>query len=488
MNTKNISWLGLGLFAVVALASCDKIEDSLAQPITNPQEPIFNSATITYNAVSAINASNPEAGEVQVATYTAEGLPEGFTVGGTLELSPYEDFSKMIEAPLSSDGTALYADVATIAAQYTDNFTKSPEVVNLYGRTILTASKGTDKVRLGSLDTFYGVGQYSFTPAAPSEVIAPVYYIVMGDGSAWDFNGAVEMEHGGANQYDDPNFGVVVKELPAAGDKWIVMSDESYAKAKGAGSLAGVEYLVPVYDRTDAGTNYGALEKESSGQLNASALPSLAVPSLVAINAQKKTYTTMIAVEAYYATGDGWASWGGHWMPLTTTNYSDYYGFLNLGTEFKFAPQAGWGGDFGAATAPEATENNGVYTYTGVCHDAGDNIKIGTPGLYFAFLNGVTWDYNLQQIVSWGIIGDFNGWGGDVEMTPSDDLYTWTAELTVEDGQGWKFRANGDWAINLGGKPDELWNNGDNISLEAGTYTITLDLTTYPSTFTAVKK
>ncbi|MDE6512163.1 MAG: DUF5115 domain-containing protein, partial [Muribaculaceae bacterium] len=67
-------------------------------------------------------------------------------------------------------------------------------------------------------------------------------------------------------------------------------------------------------------------------------------------------------------------------------------------------------------------------------------------------------------------------------------LYTWTAELTVADGQGWKFRANSDWAINLGGKPDELWNNGDNINLEAGTYTITLDLSTYPSKFTAVKK
>ncbi|MFS6554145.1 DUF5116 domain-containing protein, partial [Parabacteroides distasonis] len=65
---------------------------------------------------------------------------------------------------------------------------------------------------------------------------------------------------------------------------------------------------------------------------------------------------------------------------------------------------------------------------------------------------------------------------------------TWKAELTVTDGQGWKFRANSDWAINLGGKADELWANGADIVLPAGTYEITLNLSTYPATYTAVKK
>lgn len=484
MNTKNISLLGLGLFAAVALASCDNIEESLSQPITNPQEPIFNSANITYNAVAAINASNPEAGDVQVATYSAEGLPEGFTVEGTLELSPDADFSKMIETPLTSDGSALYANVADIAAQYTDNFTKSPEVVTLYGRTILTAVNGTDKVRLGTIDTYFGEGSYSFTPAAPSEVIAPAYYVVMGDGSAWDLAGGVKMNHNGANQYDDPNFSVVIKDASSVGDKWVILSEDSYNSAKTAGAISGVEYLAPVYDHTDSGVVYGDLEKNGS----LSALPSIAVPCEVAINMQKKSFTTKAAVENYFATGNGWSNWSEHWMPLFTTNYSDYYGFLNLGTEFKFAPVAGWNGDFGAASAPTESENNGLFNYNGVCHDSGDNIKIGHEGLYFAYLNGVTWEYNLQMIKSWGLIGDFNGWGGDIEMTPSADLYTWTAELTVDAGQGWKFRANGDWAINLGGQPDALWTNGDNISLEAGTYTITLDLTTYPAKYTAVKK
>lgn len=487
MNTKKISWLGLGLFVAVAMASCDNIEDSPAQPITNPQEPIYDSATIQYTPVTTINASNPE-GEAQVATYTAEGLPEGFSIGGTLQLSTDADFSKMIQTPLVSDGSSFYASLADMAAQYTDNFTKSPEVVNMYGRVILTAENGTDKVRLGTIDTYYGQAQYTFTPAAPDEVISPAYYIVMGNGSAWDFSGAIKMNHEGANQYDNPKFSKVINAVSSLGDKWIVMGEESYNSAKGSGSLAGVECLIPAYFYSESGVDHGEIEKNNSGSFTVGDLPSMVAPCEIEINMQNKTYTSKAAVEKYYATGDGWSGWGGHWMPMSTTNYSDYYGFLNLESQFKFSPNPAWNGDFGAKEAPVETENNGVYTYVGVCHDDKENIQVGHAGLYFASLNVVTWEYTLQQIKSWGLIGDFNSWGGDIEMTPSADLYTWTAELTVADGQGWKFRANGDWAVNLGGKTDELWNNGDNIVLPAGTYTITLDLTTYPSKFTAVKK
>lgn len=487
MNTKNISLLGLGLFAAVALASCDNIEESLSKPITNPQLPIFESSTVVYTPESAINASDPAAGEVKVASCSATDLPEGFTIGGILQLSKDADFSTFIESLLVNKDNDLYADLSTLAAQYTATYTKFPETVSLYGRTILTASNaaGTESVRLGSTETYYGVQSYTFTPAAPAEIIAPAYYVVMGDGTNWDFAGAYKMNHNGANQYDDPNFSVVIKEASTTGDMWIIMSEDAHKSAKADGSLTGVEYLAPVYYKTDAGVNYGELVM--NGSLNN--LPTVTIPCEVAINMEKKTYTTKAAVEHYYVTGDGWANWGSaHWMPLFTTNFADYYGFLNLGNQFKFSPQAGWGGDFGAANAPTESEDNGVFSYSGVCHDSGDNIVIGQSGLYFAFLNGVTWDYNLQQIKSWGLIGDFNSWGGDIEMTPSEDLYIWTAELTVADGQGWKFRANAAWAINLGGQPDALWSNGDNITLPAGTYTITLDLTTYPATFTAVKK
>jgi hypothetical protein len=56
-------------------------------------------------------------------------------------------------------------------------------------------------------------------------------------------------------------------------------------------------------------------------------------------------------------------------------------------------------------------------------------------------------------------------------------------------GDGWKFRANDDRAINLGGSLSNLTQGGDNIECsETGTYTITLDLSSLPYTATVVKQ
>ncbi|MCM1490228.1 MAG: hypothetical protein NC095_05310 [Muribaculum sp.] len=489
MNTKNISLLGLGLFAAVAFSSCDKIEESLAKPIENPQLPIFNSETVVYSPVADINVSDPSTSEIMVATCTATDLPEGFTFGGTLQLSPAEDFSKVIEVRLKSVGDELYVNSGDLAALYSSDITKDPATVNLYGRTSLTASDGSDAVHIGTLDTFYGVGSYKFTPVAADHYIAPAYYIVMGDGANWDYANAVKVSNSGISPYDDPVFVGIVNKASDRGDKWFLIGEDNYNKVKGGTSLAGLEYYVPVFDRTENGLSYGDLDRQDSGNFNAATMPAMQVPVEMTIDAQKLTYSFKSAVEAYYATGNGWSNWGEHWMAVSTTNFADYYGFLNLDSEFKFAPQAGWGSDFGAASPLTEEVSNGLYNYTGIIHDSGDNIKLGHSGLFFAHLNVNDWTLGLGEVKTIGMTGDFNGWGADIEMTPSADLYTWTADLTVEAGQGWKFRANSDWAINLGGTPDALWNNGDNIVLpEAGTYTITLNVSTYPAKFTAVKK
>lgn len=491
MNTKCISLLGLGLFAAVAFSSCDKIEESLAQPITNPQLPVFDSKTVVYTPVTDINVSNPDAEEIKVASCTATDLPEGYVFGGTLQLSNSAGFENVIEASLKAVGDDLYVNAADLAAAYSHDFTKDPATVTLYGRTSLTAADGSDKVHIGPLTEYFGETQYKFTPVAADHYIAPAYYIVMGDGSKWDYTNAVKVENSGVSPYDDPVFVGIVNKASDAGAKWIVLGQDNFDKASAGTSLAGLDYYVPVYDRTSDGLSYGDLIADNSGSFDASKMPDMQVPVEMTIDAQKLTYSFKSAVEAYYATGNGWSNWS-QWMPVTTTNYADYYGFLNLDSEFKFAPQAGWGSDFGAASALTEEVSNGVYSFTGTIHDSGDNIKISHAGLYFAHLNVNNWSLGLGEIVSWGIIGGFadNSWGSDVvKLQASADLLTWTGELTVDAGVEWKFRANDDWAINLGGTADQLWNNGANIVLpDAGTYSITLDLTSYPAKFTAVKK
>ena len=81
----------------------------------------------------------------------------------------------------------------------------------------------------------------------------------------------------------------------------------------------------------------------------------------------------------------------------------------------------------------------------------------------------------------WGIIGAFNGWGGDLAMTAEGDYYVVKgAELEGE----LKFRKDADWAVNFGyaeGAAFEanaeiaLAQDGANIVVPAGTYDVYLD-------------
>lgn len=161
---------------------------------------------------------------------------------------------------------------------------------------------------------------------------------------------------------------------------------------------------------------------------------------------------------------------------LKTDNFSTYYGFAYLDGGFKFTSADNWDGfNFGAG------EEEGTLSTD---PEAG-NLE-AEKGLYWCDVNVDELTYTLTQIEAVSMIGDFNDWGGDVEMTPSDDFLTWTGTLTLEAEGGWKFRMNNDWTINLGGSEEELTLNGGNITSQPGTYTVTLNLGKLPYSCTVV--
>jgi hypothetical protein len=80
---------------------------------------------------------------------------------------------------------------------------------------------------------------------------------------------------------------------------------------------------------------------------------------------------------------------------------------------------------------------------------------------------------------TWGVIGAFNGWSGDVPMTYNPATKKWTAVVTFPSAGVFKFRANADWGINLGtgGPNGTLAYGGADISNSlTGPRTVTLDL------------
>ena len=141
-----------------------------------------------------------------------------------------------------------------------------------------------------------------------------------------------------------------------------------------------------------------------------------------------------------------------------------YQGYMYLDGEFKFrshenswdAPDWGSGGSEGTLAA-----------------QAG-NLS-AQAGFYQVNVDLAAMTYSLTKVESIGIIGDFNGWGGDVEMTYNTTEKCWEATTTVTDG-GLKFRMNHDWAVNWGGDTNNLAQDGANISVSAGTYKFQLYL------------
>jgi hypothetical protein len=80
----------------------------------------------------------------------------------------------------------------------------------------------------------------------------------------------------------------------------------------------------------------------------------------------------------------------------------------------------------------------------------------------------------------WSLIGDFNSWAGDVEMTLTDGK--WVSPVTKITAGGFKIRYNHDWTEKVGGVMEALGtpfpaiSGGDNISIEEeNDYVVTYD-------------
>ncbi len=138
-------------------------------------------------------------------------------------------------------------------------------------------------------------------------------------------------------------------------------------------------------------------------------------------------------------------------------------------TEFKWRKDGAWDENYGGvmATLGEAFE----------AVPGGDNIKIGA-GFYKVELDTEKLTITVSEGNVWSLIGDFNSWAGDVDMTENDGV--WTSPVTKISG-GFKIRYNHGWDTNVGGTMTALGEafeavpGGDNISVEEGNYIVTFD-------------
>lgn len=364
------------------------------------------------------------------------------------------------DAIASGDWSQLYGIVGG------ENEAKSGQLdrrYNLGGDNSFCVKAGAKKIRVT-------IDMMEQTFQVETVNIADAYYIIGGNGS-WSDDKSQKMSHSDKDVFEDPIFSYV---LTGGSELWFAFGEAEALDATAAGDWNQLFGYVGEQGAT------GSYERRSvMGAENTFHVDGTAKFYRFTINALDKTYEiTPLNFDPYiYFIGatDGWTNAE---QKLALTDESGIYtGFLycadpnGWGNEFKFQKVPGdWGTEI----------NTGMMTggITGDFADGGGNFKANAgEGVYYVTLNMANMSINAVKVEKMGIIGDFNGWGGDVEMTWNATDYCFEATNAGVTANGWKFRVNSDWGINLGANDSvepstvttDLVANGKNLGVAGST-------------------
>ena len=351
---------------------------------------------------------------------------------------------------------------------------------------------GENTAPSGSLDRRYNLGgDNSFcVPAGAKKIkvtidmmeqtfvvetinIADSYYLIGGPGE-WNAASALTMKfsHSNKSVFEDPVFTYMFDGTGS--DMWFAIGDKDAIDAIGAGADGAWSKLLGQTAGNGENGLTGTLAPRTKLTDDGSfKVDGKAKHYRITINMLEMTFEIAeLNFEPFvYFIGatDGWAN-AEQKLALTDEANGIYSGFVycadpnGWGNEFKFQKVAGdWGTEI----------NTGHMTggITGDFADGGGNFKANAgEGVYFVTLNLGTNSIDAVKVEKMGLIGDFNGWGGDTEMTWNATDYCFEVTGAAVTAAGWKFRVNADWAINLGGATlDNLVANGDNIFVAGST-------------------
>ena len=424
------------------MAGCTEDYKDWAQPFQNgPEEPVSVSisvspgaavdfATITDETVKLFSASvsNPEGAE---ATYTASITNED----GSKEIAIKTDENFFCStAELESAVNALWGRrpvARTIPVKVLAYVKVNGVAIASTGTTTLTA-----------------------TPNAP--VIEEAYYIT-GTVNGWDnTNTDYELSNGGADPYENSIFTVMIPGDKVTGDIEFKVTPKSglggdWSKCLTASDTEGV------FATNNAGGNLKVAYVKGAKFYR------------IQFDLMNQTWSGagLSFGDYFYEIGNE-SGWGTSHALAGPANDGKYKGYYYLNGEFEFKPNAdNWDDDLEYVSG---TTTSGTLTDAG-----GPNCPDPGEGFYEIFLDAGALNYTLTKIESVSMIGGFNEWASDLEMTYNAEEGCW--EVTTDQVSGeYKFRANHDWAINWGGDVKGLTQDGANLSIDGGSHTFKLYL------------
>lgn len=435
----------------MSMVSCTEDYTDWGNPQTNPQEEAVAFGNGSVTPVNVINLAEVTTEKVKVASIVAP------TSSDAAYTPTYKINIGGQAFDIDAEGNMAKADLVNYIV---DKFGKRPTERDIDATLDAWVSNGATAIKMATSETF----QVKAIPEAP--VIEEGYYLVgdmffkTKDQNGWTKEDAKAFKHSDKDVYDDPVF-TITFETTKADQYWKIIPKKNID----TDNLWAAGVVGPKVDGDASMT--GAL---TNGDAKAGKIAKAGKYKLT-INMMDYSYTLEeVKYDPFiYFIGatDGWTK-AEQKLALVDDAKGVYTGYLycadpnGWGNQFKFQRVAGsWDNEI----------NSGAFsTFSGAATSEGGNISVNAgEGVYYFDVNLGEGTITATKVETMGMIGTFNNWDGDAKMTWNAEEYCFEATNVGVTADGWKFRVNGGWDINLGGSLNNLTAGGDNLKVAGNT-------------------
>ena len=440
----------LGMTLLMSMVSCTEDYTDWGTPQSNPQEEAVSFGKGSVTPVDVINLADVKTEKVKVASIVAP------TSSNASYTPTYKINIGGRAFDIDAEGNMAKADLVNYIV---DKFGKRPTERDIDATLDAWVSNGATAVKMATSETF----QVKAIPEAP--VIEEGYYLVgdmftTDDVDGWTKEVAKAFNHSDKDVYEDPVF-TVSFETTKADQYWKIIPKKNID----ADDLWAAGVVGPKVDGDDSMT--GAL---TNGDAKAGKIAKAGKYKLT-INMMDYTYTieevNYDPFIYFIGSTDGWKS-SDQKLALVDEAKGVYTGYVYVadpngaGLQFKFQRVAGsWDNEINAGA---------FVSFGGAATNENGNIGVNAgEGVYYFDVNLSEGTITATKVETMGMIGGFNNWDGDAKMTWNAEEYCFEATNAGVTADGWKFRVNGKWAINLGGSLNNLTAGGDNITVAGNT-------------------
>ena len=441
----------LGMTLLMSMVSCTEDYTDWGNPQTNPQEEAVAFGNGSVTPVDVINLAEVATEKVKVASIVAP------TSSDAAYTPTYKINIGGQAFDIDAEGNMAKADLVNYIV---DKFGKRPKERDIDATLDAWVSNGATAIKMATSETF----QVKAIPEAP--VIEEGYYLVgdmfaTADQNGWTKEAAKAFNHSDKDVYEDPVF-TITFETTKADQYWKIIPKKNVD----GGNIWAAGVVGPKVDGDASMT--GAL---TNGDAKAGKIAKAGKYKLT-INMMDYSYTieevNYDPFIYFIGSTDGWKS-NDQKLALVDDAKGVYTGYVyladpnNAGFEFKFQRAPGnWDTAIGAGT---------FVSFAGAAIGV-DNGNLGVnagEGVYYMDVNLSEGTITATKVETMGMIGGFNEWAGDAPMTWNPEEYCFEATNAGVTADGWKFRVNGGWDINLGGSLNNLTAGGDNLTVAGKT-------------------